>query len=264
MSYETLLIDKKAGIGIISLNRPDQFNTFTATLAKELNTALLEMDNDEEINVVIIKGEGKAFSTGIDVSELEGRDPAEYYPLISLMNKMNSTIASMNKPVIASIHGYAVANGAGLLAAADFAIAAEGTRIGTTAINVGLLCSGPVVPLSYCLSKKKALEMLLTGDMIDAGEAERLGLVNRVVPLDKLEEATISFAGRLMSKSPAALRMGKKFYYEMMDMPFNGKLNLASEVFARLCTTDEAQADVKAFLDQRKALEEKKQRRSKK
>ena len=262
MSYETLLIGKEDGIGIISLNRPDQFNTFTATLAEELNVALLEMEHDEEISVVVIRGEGKTFSTGIDISELEGKEPSEYYPLISLMNRMNSTIASMNKPVIASIHGYAVANGAGLLAAADFAIAAEGTRIGTTAINVGLLCSGPVVPLSYCLSKKKALEMLLTGDMIDADEAERLGLVNRVVPLEKLEQATISFARKLLSKSPSALRMGKKFYYEMMDMPYNGKLNLASEVFARLCTTEEAQADIKAFLDKRRVLREKKAKRA--
>jgi enoyl-CoA hydratase/carnithine racemase len=145
-----------------------------------------------------------------------------------------------------------VANGAGLLAAADFAVVAEGTKIGTTAINVGLLCTGPIIPLTYGLSKKKALEMLLSGDMIDAAEAERLGIVNKVVPADKQEEETWAFAEKLIQKSPLAVEMGKHFYYKTLDMPFQQKFAHSSEVFSRLCSTEDAQEGVCAFLEKRK------------
>jgi len=154
--------------------------------------------------------------------------------------------------MIAMVHGYAVANGAGLLAAADFAVVAEGTKIGTTAINVGLLCTGPIIPISYGTGKKKALEMLLCGDMIDAGEAERLGLVNRVVPLERLEEETLAFAQKLLSKSPLAIKLGKQFYYKMMDMPFAERFEHSSEVFAELCTSEDAREGIDAFLSKRK------------
>ncbi len=252
MSFKTILTGKKDQIGTISLNRPKQFNTFSTTMAQELNEALIQMESNGEVRVVIVKGEGKAFSTGIDVSEFEGKTASEYHTWINLMNEMNMTIAAMGKPVIASVHGFAVANGAGLLAAADFAIVAEGTKIGTSAINVGLLCSGPIIPLSYSLSKKKALEMLLSGDMIDAVEAERLGIINKVVPPENLEEETRAFAGKLIDKSPVAVRLGKKFYYEMIDMTFRQKFALADEVFARLCMTDDAREGVCAFLEKRK------------
>ncbi|MGB9630277.1 MAG: enoyl-CoA hydratase-related protein, partial [Thermodesulfobacteriota bacterium] len=206
------------------------------------------------VRVVIIKGAGKVFSTGIDVSEFFGKTPSEYHRWVSLMDQMHFTIASMSKPVIAMVHGYAVANGAGLMAAADFAIAAEGTQIGTTAINVGLLCTGPIIPISYGLGKKKTLEMLLSGEMIDAREAERLGLVNKVVPEEKLEEETLAFAQKLISKSPLAIQIGKHFYYQMIDMPFRQRFAYNSELMARLCTTEDAQEGINAFMEKRKPL----------
>jgi len=252
MSFETILTAKENQTGTISLNRPKQFNTFSTKMAEELNETLLQMEQDETIRVVIVRGEGKVFSTGIDVSEFEGKTSSEYHAWIKIMDEMHLTIASMGKPVIASIHGFAVANGAGLLAAADFAIASEETKIGTSAINVGLLCSGPIAPLSYFLPKKKALEMLLCGDMIDAKEAERLGILNKVVPLEKLKEETEAFARKLIDKSPVAVRIGKEFYYEMMDMSFRQKLALAGEVLTRLCTTEDAREGVSAFLEKRK------------
>jgi enoyl-CoA hydratase/carnithine racemase len=251
MSFETILIGKKNLMGIITLNRPQKFNTFSSQMAKELNAALRQLDEDTEVRVVIIKGAGKVFSTGIDVSEFHGRTPLEYHRWGTLMDQMHFTIASMEKPVIAMVHGYAVANGAGLMAAADFAIVAEGTQIGTTAINVGLLCTGPIIPMSYSLGKKKTLEMLLSGDMIDANEAERLGLVNKVVRADKLEEETFAFAQKLISKSPVAIRIGKHFYYQMIDMPFRQKFALNSEVMARLSTTEDALEGINAFIEKR-------------
>jgi enoyl-CoA hydratase/carnithine racemase len=152
------------------------------------------------------------------------------------------------------VHGYAVANGAGLMAAADFAIAAEGTQIGTTAINVGLLCTGPIIPMSYGIGKKKTLEMLLCGDMIDAKEAERLGLVNKVVPAEKLEEETLVFAQKLSAKSPVAIQMGKNFYYQMIDMPFRQRFALNSEMMTRLCTTEDALEGMSAFIQKRQPM----------
>ena len=254
MAFETILLEKKEQVGLITLNRPQKFNTFNTQMAEELNTALRQLDEDAEVRVIIIKGSGKAFSTGIDVSEFHGKTPSEYHRWLTPMDQMHLTIASMGKPVIAMVHGYAVANGAGLVAAADFAIVAEGTQIGTTAINVGLLCTGPIIPMSYGLGKKKTLEMLLSGDMIDAKEAERLGLVNKVVPAEKLEEETFAFAQKLIDKSPVAIQMGKNFYYQMVDLPFRQRFVLNSEIMARLCITEDAQEGVKAFIEKRKPV----------
>jgi enoyl-CoA hydratase/carnithine racemase len=254
MHFEAILIEKENQIGTITLNRPQKFNTFNTQLAEELNVALRQMDEDAEVRVVIIKGAGKVFSTGIDVSEFHGKTPSEYHRWLTLMDQMHLTIASMEKPVIAMVHGYAVANGAGLMAAADFAIVAEGTQIGTTAINVGLLCTGPIIPMSYSLGKKKTLEMLLSGDMINAKEAERLGLVNKVVPAEKLEEETLSFAKKLIAKSPVALQMGKNFYYQMIDMPFRQRFVLNSEVMTRLSTTEDALEGISAFIEKRQPI----------
>ncbi len=251
MAFETILVEKKDQMGILTLNRPQKFNTFNTTLAEELNRALLELDEDEIVRVVILKGAGKVFSTGIDVSEFQGKSPLEYHRWLTLMDRMHLTIASMAKPVIAMVHGYAVANGAGLVAAADFAIMAEDAKLGTTAINVGLLCTGPIIPMSYGLGKKKTLEMLLSGEMIDAKEAERLGLVNKVVPAEKLEEETFAFAQKLISKSPVALRMGKNFYYQMIDLPFGQRFVLNSEIMTRLATTEDAHEGIKAFMEKR-------------
>ena len=254
MSFETILIEKREKIGIIILNRPQKFNTFSTQLAEELNRALLELDEDEAVRVVIIKGAGKVFSTGIDMSEFQGKSPLEYHRWLTPMNQMHLTIASMGKPVIAMVHGYAVANGAGLVAAADFAIMAEDAKLGTTAINVGLLCTGPIIPMSYGLGKKKTLEMLLSGDMIDAKEAERLGLVNKVVPAEKLEEETFAFAQKLISKSPVALRVGKNFYYQMIDLPFRQRFVLNGEIMTRLATTEDAHEGIHAFMEKRQPV----------
>jgi enoyl-CoA hydratase/carnithine racemase len=254
MHFEAILVEKKDQIGIITLNRPQKFNTFNSQMAEELNTALCQLDEEAEVRVVIVKGSGKVFSTGIDVGEFHGKTPSEYHKWLTLMDQMHFTIASMGKPVIAMVHGYAVANGAGLMAASDFAIVAEGTQIGTTAINVGLLCTGPIIPMSYGLGKKKALEMLLSGDMIDAKEAERLGLVNKVVPAEKLEEETLAFAKKFIAKSPLTIRTGKEFYYQMIDMPFRQRLALNREVMTRLCTTEDALEGINAFIEKRQPI----------
>ncbi|OPX36943.1 MAG: enoyl-CoA hydratase [Desulfobacteraceae bacterium 4484_190.2] len=254
MSYSTVIVDQRNHVGFITLNRPEQFNTFSSEMATELNQALVQLDNEKDVRVIIVKGAGKAFSTGIDLSEFSGKSLKQYREWVGLMEQMSHVIAYMKKPIIASVHGFAVANGAGLVAACDLAVVAEGTKIGATAINVGLFCMGPAVPMSRSLGKKRCLEMLLTGDMIDAEDAERWGLVNKVVPADKLEEETMSLANKLAEKSPLALQMGKQSFYGMSDMEFGKALEYSNETFAALCVTEDAKEGVDAFLNKRKPI----------
>jgi len=252
MGYETLLIEKNGHIGIITLNRPDHLNTFNTAMARESNEALNELEQDKEIRVVIIKGRGKAFCAGVDVNEMSGKNTLERLDWVKLMGQISLTIANMGKPVIASVQDLAIANGTGIVVAADLAIAAEGARFGTTAVNLGLFCMGPAVSLSRHVGKKKALEMLLTGDIIDAAEAERLGLVNQDVPKDKLEVATLQLAQKLASKSPLAVQLGKKSFYQMCDLEFDKAYELVNYHFAVLCSTEDAQEGVNSFLEKRR------------
>jgi len=251
MNYESVLLEKTGHIGIITLNRPDNLNTFNEPLARDLNMSLLDLDADDNIRVIIVRGAGRGFCAGIDVSGLEGKTPVQYYEWITLMEEWALTISRMKKPVIASVHNIAVANGIGLVAASDLCIAAEGSRFGATAVNVGLFCMGPAVPLSRNLGRKKALELIMTGDMIGAEEAERIGLVNRVVPPEKLEEETMALAEKLAAKSPVALQLGKRSFYEMADLPYDRAFELTGNHFALLCTTEDAHEGVDAFLNRR-------------
>ena len=252
MSYTNVIVEKKDHIGLITLNRPQEMNTFNLPFARELNDALWEMDKDPEVRVVVIQAAGKHFSTGISLAEFKDKTNKDYREFIRLMDEHNHTIAKMKKPVIASVKGYALANGAGLVFACDLAVAAEDVKLGTTAINVGLICTGPAVPLSRSVGRKKLLEMVLTGEMISATEAERLGLVNKVVPRDELEEATMELAGKLVAKSPMALQIGKTALYAMQDVPYHQSVDYLSELFAALCSTADAEEGVLAFLEKRK------------
>ncbi len=252
MSYTNVLVEKRDQIGFITLNRPQAMNTFNVPLARELNDALWEMEKDPGVRVVVIDANGKHFSTGISLDEFKGKTNKEYREFIRRMDEHNHTIARMTKPVIASVKGYALANGAGLSFACDLTVAAEDAKFGTTAINVGLICLGPAAPLARNVGRKKALEMVLLGEIISAAEAERLGLVNKVVPPDKLEEATLELAAKLAAKSPLAIQMGKAGIYGMEDLPYHKALDMLSDRFAALCCTEDAEEGVKAFLEKRK------------
>jgi enoyl-CoA hydratase/carnithine racemase len=254
MEYTNVLLEKRDQIGFITLNRPQAMNTFTVPFARELNDALWDMENDPEVRVVVIDANGKHFSTGISLDEFKEKSSKEYCEFIHLMDEHNHTIAKMKKPVIASVKGYALANGAGLSFACDLTVAAEDAKFGTTAINVGLICLGPAAPLARNVGLKKALEMVLTGDMITAAEAQRLGLVNKVVPPDKLEEATLELASKLAAKSPLALQAGKAGLYAMQGVPYFQALDMLSDRFAALCSTEDAEEGVKAFLEKRKPV----------
>ncbi len=252
MEYKNIKVNSKEHVGILTLNRPDSLNVFTTPLANELNYALKELDKDENIRVVVINAEGKGFSAGIDVNELKDKTFEEYYDTTTLMEEMNLTITSMKKPVIASVHGFAVANGIGLVALCDLAIAEEGTKFGATAINVGLSCIGPSVAISKSLGRKKTLELLLTGEIIDAKEAERIGLINRVVAKGQLQEETMKMANELASKSPLALQITKRAFYKAADLEISKAIEIANYAFSEICMLDDAKEGISAFLNKRK------------
>ncbi|MBV1756696.1 MAG: enoyl-CoA hydratase/isomerase family protein [Dethiosulfatibacter sp.] len=254
MNYTSVLVKKADKIGTITLNRPDDNNTFNIELATQLNCALKDMERDSEVNVVIINANGKNFCTGIDVRYVDGKSHSEYLAWSELMGKMNITMSEMGKPVIASVHSIAVANGIGIVAASDIAIASKNARFGATAVNIGLFCMGPAVPLLKNLGRKKTLELIMTGELISSDEALRLGLINKVVDDDKLEEETLIFAKKLAAKSPLALQTGKKSFYKMEDLNLRQALDLTDNHFATLCTTEDGQEGVKAFLGKRKTV----------
>ncbi len=251
MSSHPILTEKKDHIGIITLNRPEALNTFTIAFAEDLNAALMQMDEDDDVRVIIIRGAGKHFSTGIALDEFKDKNFDAYRKMIQVMDLHNHTIARMKKPVIASVQGYALANGSGLAFACDLTVAAEDARFGTTAINVGLICLGPAVPLARLVGRKKTLEMVLTGDFVSAEEAQRLGLVNQVVLPEDLEKATMELARKLAAKSPKALQIGKQGIYGMMDLPYHQSLDYLGELFASLCITEDAHEGLLAFAEKR-------------
>ena len=259
MSYQDVIV--RIGedfVAEITLNRPGQLNTFTSSLALELDKALKELDEEQRVRVVVIKGAGKAFCAGIDLAEVAGKTPAEYKGWVERMENPFITISRMKKPVIAQVHGVAVANGAGLVAACDLAAASDDARMGLTAINVGLNCIGPIVPVSRSIGRKRALELLFYGNMITAGEALGMGLINRVFPKADLEKETRSWAAELAQKSPIALQIAKKAYYGAADLDYYKAFEYMNEVFARLCSTHDAQEGIQAFKEKRAPVWEEK------
>jgi enoyl-CoA hydratase/carnithine racemase len=254
MEEKNILLEKwDDHVTALVINRPADYNTFNTPMALELEAALRELDRDPEVRVVVIKGAGKVFSAGIDVKEYAGRTPTEYKDWVERMERPLITVTQIGKPVIAQVHGAAVANGCGLAASADVAIAADDAKFGLTAIKIGLSCLGPIVPVMKSIGRKHALELLLYGDLIDADRAVEIGLINRAVPAGELEDHVRKAASALAEKSPAAVQLTKKAFYIAADQEFEKAYAYMNEAFARLCTCDDAKEGVAAFLEKRKA-----------
>jgi len=252
MSNENIIVEiGEDFVAEIILNRPGSLNTFNIPLAKELNQALWELDSEEKARVIILKGSGKAFCAGIDISDFSNKSVIEYRNWIECMETPLITISRLNKPVIAQVHGVAAANGAGLVAASDLAIAGEKARLGLTAINVGLNCIGPVIPVTRSVGRKRALELLFYGDLITAKEALNMGLINRVIPEADLDKETRKWASILAQKSPLALQIAKKAFYAAADLDYYKSFEYMNEAFARLCSTEDAKEGISAFLGKR-------------
>lgn len=252
MKFEQVIVETGENyVGIVTLNRPESMNTFSSQMAAELTGALIQLDSDPSVRVILIRGAGRAFSVGIDVNELGGKTAVEYRQWIEEMERPLVTISKLKKPVIAQLHGVAAANGMGLVAAADLVIAADNARMGLTAINVGLNCVGPVIPVARCVGRKKALELLLYGNLIKPPEALALGLINKIVPKDDIDTLALEWAEELAKKSPIAVQIAKTSFYNSEDMNYEQQFAYMNEAFARLCTTDDAKEGVSAFFEKR-------------
>jgi len=238
-------------VGEIMLNRPEHLNTFNSPMALELDQAFHDLDKASTVRVIILKGAGKAFCAGIDVGEFFEKSTMEYRSWVERMENPLITISRISKPVIAQVQGVAAANGAGLVAASDLAVMAENARMGLTAINVGLNCVGPVVPVSRSVGRKRALELLLFGELIKADRAMEMGLVNRIVPKGDLETETRAWAKTLAKKSPVAVQIAKKAFYSAADLDYYKAFEYMNEAFARLCSTDDAKEGISSFLEKR-------------
>ena len=252
MEFKKIIIEKgDNNVATLTLNRPENMNTFSSQMAAELNQAFIELDSDKSVRVILLKGAGRAFCAGIDVTELAGKTAIEYHKWIESMERPLVTISKLKTPVIAQLQGVAAANGMGLIAAADLVIAADNSRMGLTAINVGLNCIGPVIPVARCVGRKKALELLLYGKLLKAQEALSLGLINKIVPKDELDSRAMLWAEELAQKSPVAIQIAKTSFYHAEDMNYKDQFSYMNESFARLCTTDDAKEGVNAFFEKR-------------
>jgi len=188
-ALQTVVVAREGVIARITLNRPDRRNALSLELMEELIGALDRIGADPDVRAVVIEGAGVAFSAGHDLSEMVGRDLPFYQRLFDVCTELMEKIHRLPQPVIAKVHGIATAAGCQLVAACDLAVAADDARFATPGVKIGLFCSTPMVPLSRAIGRKRALEMLLTGELVDAGTALEWGLVNRVVPAEDLDDA---------------------------------------------------------------------------
>jgi enoyl-CoA hydratase/carnithine racemase len=241
------------GLLKITLNRPEAFNSLSEAVIKELHETLQEISKDRAIRVVVLAARGKAFCAGHDLKEMM-QDRAEHYyhSLFKKCSEMMLTIQAMPQPVIAQVQGIATAAGCQLVAMCDLAVASENAKFAVSGINLGLFCSTPGVAVSRNLLRKQALEMLLTGEFMSASEAKTKGLVNRVVPEEKLEEETKALADTIISKPVEAVRLGKQLFYRQLEKPIQDAYNDAGSVMACNMMDPDAQEGVQAFIEKRK------------
>jgi enoyl-CoA hydratase/carnithine racemase len=231
----------------IILNRPDRRNALSLALMDELTAALQRAGG----RVIVISGAGPCFSAGHDLSEMVGRSVSFYRQLFDACTTLMETIQSIAQPVVAKVHGVATAAGCQLVAACDLAIAEESARFATPGVKIGLFCSTPMVPLSRAIGRKRAMEMLLTGSLVDAHTAASWGLINRVVPATQLDAAVAELAGRIADASPLTLEIGKETFYRQVDLDQRQAYDLASNVMTLNAMANDAQEGMSAFLDKR-------------
>ncbi|UCV14671.1 enoyl-CoA hydratase [Quatrionicoccus australiensis] len=247
--------DRADGLTTLTLNRPGQFNS----LSKEMLTALqAELDSiaaNDAVRVVVLAGAGKAFCAGHDLKEMRANHSKEFMQaLFKQCGDLMLSITRMPQPVIARIHGIATAAGCQLVSMCDLAVAADVARFAVSGINVGLFCSTPAVGLARNLGRKNALEMLLTGEFIDALEARAKGLVNRVVPADALDTEIERLAGSIIAKSAVAVRMGKGMFYQQLEMGLDEAYAYAGEVMACNMMSADAGEGIDAFMQKRQPV----------
>jgi enoyl-CoA hydratase/carnithine racemase len=246
-----LLVDIEPPAVRITLNRPEKRNALSLGLMTELIAALEDASAMPGVRAIVIDGAGPAFSAGHDLGEMIGRDLAFYQRLFAVCTELMETIHRLPQPIIAKAHGIATAAGCQLVAACDLAIAAEGTKFATPGVKIGLFCSTPMVPLSRAVGRKRALEMLLTGEPIDAATALESGLVNRVVPAEELDAAVSDLVEAIARSSPLTVRIGKEAFYAQIELDEQHAYELTKTVMSTNSLAADAQEGICAFLEKR-------------
>jgi enoyl-CoA hydratase len=256
VTYKTILYEKANNIAKVTLNRPEALNALNSTVYNELYDVFEAIENDDEVRAVILTGSGeKAFAAGSDVAEMANMDPIAAQKFMATIRKASDRIYSLTKPTIAAIHGYTLGGGNELAMCCDLRIASEKARFGQPEINLGLIpgASG-TQRLPRIIGVAKAKEMIFLGDMIDAATALNLGLVNKVVPPDKVMEEAMAWAAKLASKSSPVLAMAKMAINTGLDTDLASGLTIETKCDALCFATEDQKEGMKAFLEKRKVV----------
>jgi len=251
MNDQYVKLDLEGPTGIITLNRPEKRNALSLELLEQLSALFTDISVNKDTRVVIVKGAGKVFSAGHDISQLVGGSLTYYNAIFDTCVEVMEKIQRLPQPVIAQVHGVATAAGCQLVAACDLAVAEEGARFGTPGVKIGLFCTTPGVPLVRAIGRKRALEMLFTGRMISAREAERYGLVNTVVPAEELSAETKALAERIAEASSLALSIGKEAFYTQVNLADAQAYDYAKGVIVNNLFAEDAKEGLSAFLEKR-------------
>lgn len=241
------------GVALITLNQPESRNSLSLAMLDLLAQRLDEALADKTFKVVVIAAAGKVFCAGHNLKEVQAQlgDHQTQLALFQRCSEVMQKIVELPLPVIASVRGVATAAGCQLVASCDLAVAAETARFATPGVNIGLFCSTPMVALTRNVQPKHAMEMLLTGEMISAARAEQIGLVNRVVADDQLEEKTLELAELIAAKSPKTLAIGKEAFYRQITMPLAEAYQYTAQVMAANLDTLDAKEGICAFVEKR-------------
>jgi enoyl-CoA hydratase/carnithine racemase len=247
-----LLRSQSGGVVTLTMNRPAQFNALSCAMLAELQTSLDAIAADDAVRVVVIAGAGKAFCAGHDLKEMRANPSREFqHALFEQCSRMMLTLTRLPQPVIARVHGIATAAGCQLVSMCDLAVAVSEARFAVSGVNLGLFCSTPSVGLVRNVSRKAAMEMLLTGGFISAEEARERGLVNRVVPTSGLDAAIGELTASIIAKTPVAIRHGKAMFYRQIEMGLAEAYEFAAQVMADNMMSCDAQEGIDAFIDKR-------------
>jgi enoyl-CoA hydratase/carnithine racemase len=250
---DLLLREDAGGVATLTLNRPDQYNALSSALLAALQSAVHGLADDPSIRVVVIAGAGKAFCAGHDLKEIhEHADPAFVKDVFERCRQLMMALTRLPQPVIARVHGPAYAAGCQIVAQCDLAVAAAEARFATSGVNYGVFCSTPGVPLARNVSRKRAMEMLLTGEPIDAATALAWGLINRVVPPDRLDAEVQALARSILAKSRAVIAAGKKLFYEQVNDSLDQAYRAATAAMVSNVRTEDGQEGIAAFVEKRK------------
>jgi enoyl-CoA hydratase/carnithine racemase len=251
MSYESICVERDGPAAVVTLNRPQRRNALSLELMLELIDCLDAIGRDRAIRAVILAAAGKVFCSGHDLSEMVGRDINEYRRLFDVCSELMMKIQAIPQPVIAEVQGIATAAGCQLVATCDLAIASDQAAFATPGVRIGLFCTTPMVALSRAVGRKRALQMLLTGEMVDAATAADWGLVNRVAPAAELQTETRKLAARIAEASTLTVSLGKQAYYTQIDLDQPKAYAYAKEVMSMNSLAADAQEGISAFLEKR-------------